>query len=98
MEAIGVMSPTFLLDCLQASKSALTEIVLIENDKQLKQLSDGEALGHFLQVHPLLVLPERITRKAFDQNFCRSTTPCSLTSQLVSYAEDRKCLQNPLLS
>lgn len=52
------MSPTFLLDCLQASKSALTEIVLIETDKQLKQLSDGEALGHFLRVHPLLVLPE----------------------------------------
>ena len=63
MEAIGVMSPTFLLDCLQASKSALTEIVLIENDKQLIQLSDGEALGHFLQVHPLLVLQNELPGK-----------------------------------
>lgn len=52
------MSPTFLLDCLQASKSAFIEIVLIETDKQLKQLSDGEAVGYFLHVHPLLVLPE----------------------------------------
>lgn len=52
------MSPPFLLDSPLASKSASTEIVLDNLDEQVKVLQDGEAFGHFLDGHPLLVTPE----------------------------------------
>lgn len=57
VEAVAMVSPPFLLDTLQASKPAFTEIFLDNLDKQVKILSDGEAFGHFPDDHPLLIPP-----------------------------------------